>query len=168
MDMDDVIDPLDKAAYDTVHDYTNPRTGKKGAVGLGPVVGMPHSTLQNKVNPSMDFQHLTLKESRTLMLATGDHRMLRQLARDLGEACVPLPSLDVVGDLDVLEALTEWQAETGETAQKVRDIYADKRIELGEVEELRRELIEDFEKGLALLDRIRAQAEPAKPLRAVR
>lgn len=166
--MDDVFDPLDKAAYDTVHDYKNPRTGKKGAVGLGQVVGMPHSTLQNKVNPAMELQYLGLKEARALMLASGDHRILHQLAQDLGEACFPLPTSDFVGDLDVLEALTKWQAEIGETAQKLRDIYADGSVDAEEVEELRREGIEDFEKFLALLDVVKGQAEPAKPLRAVK
>lgn len=155
-----LVDPLDRAIYETVHGYVNPKTGKKGALGLAPVVDMPASTLQNKANPSEQFAHFTVREARKIMLAAGNNAILYQLGVDVGEACYPLPSLEAVGDADVLEALTAWQAEVGETAQKVRDIYSDRRVRMHEVEELRRELIQDFERGLALIDVIKGQAEP--------
>ena len=159
-EFDLIVDPLDLVIYETVHEYVNPKTGKKGAVGLAPVVDMHASTLQNKSNPTESFTHITVREARKIMHATGDHRILHQLAADLGEACVALPSLDAVGDIDVLEALTSWQAETGETAAKERDIYSDRVVRMSEVEELRLELIQDYERGLALLDVIKKQAEP--------
>lgn len=163
-----LIDPLDMAIYQTVHEYKNSHTGKKGALGLSAAVGMAAPTLQNKANPMHDLQQLSLKEARTVMLATGDHRMLHQLAHDLGEACVPTPTLDVVGDSDVLEALTIWQESTGKTAKKLREIYEDKRVEMHEVEQLRLALIHEFEMGLALVDVVKGQAEPDKGLKVVK
>ena len=159
-DHDYNLDPLDKAIHDTVLGYANPQTGVRGGKALAQAIGMPVSTLLNKANPNEAYANLTVKEARQVMLVSGDNRILHQLAQDVGEACVPLPSLDAVGDLDVINALTEWQAEVGETAQNVRDIYKDGVVHQSEVADLRRELIEDFEKGLALLDRVAAQADP--------
>ncbi len=155
-----VVDPLDQAVYDTVHDYTNPRTHKKGAIGLAPVVDMSASTLQNKANPSEQFAHMTLREARKVMLAANDHRILHQLAADLGEACVPLPTMSFPADMDLLNAWAEWQKEVAETIEAVRSSLDDKRIRLDEVSKVRRELIEDFEKGLAMLDVLKGMAEP--------
>ena len=155
-----VVDPLDQAVYDTVHDYTNPRTHKKGAIGLAPVVDMSASTLQNKANPSEQFAHMTLHEARKVMLAANDHRILHQLAADLGEACVPLPTMSFPADMDLLNAWAEWQKEVAETIEAVRSSLDDKRIRLDEVSKVRRELIEDFEKGLAMLDVLKGMAEP--------
>jgi len=155
-----VVDPLDQAIYDTVHRYTNPNTGKKGAVGLAPVVDMPASTLQNKANPFEQFAHLTVREARKVMLAAGDNRILHQLAADVGEACVPLPTLKFAADMDLLDSWAEWQQDVAKTIEAVRDALADQKITQAEVASVRLELIKDFEKGLAMLDVLKGMAEP--------
>lgn len=154
------LDAIDRAIYETVREYRHPVSGKRGGSALAPVMGMEQGTLLNKANPNSAYAHLSVKEARQVMLASGDCRILFTLANEVGYVCVPVPSLEVVGDLDVINALTEWQAEIGETAQKVRDIYADKVVKRSEVEELRKELDEDYQKGMALLNQIAGQAEP--------
>lgn len=156
----DTFDPLDLAIYATVHGYTNPRSGKKGAVGLAPVVGMPVSTLQNKANPAETFARLTVTEARSLMLVTGDHRIGHQLMADVGEACIPLPTFEFASDLALLETWAEWQAEIGETALALKDALEDGRVTQAEVARVRRELTEDFVKGLGMLDVLSGMAEP--------
>lgn len=155
-----VVDQLDQAIYDTVHNYVNPHTGKKGAIGLAPVVDMQASTLQNKANPGEHFAHLTVREARKVMLATGDNRILHRLAADVGEACVPLPTLQFAADMDLLDSWAEWQQDVARTVEAVRDALADKKVTRDEVDRVRLELIRDFEKGLAMCDVLKGMAEP--------
>ena len=155
-----LVDPLDRAIYETVHGYVNPKTGKKGALGLAPVVDMPASTLQNKANPTEQFAHFTVREARKIMLAANDHRILHQLAADVGEACVPLPTLNFAADMDLLDSWAEWQQDVAKTIEAGKDALADREITQDEIALIRMELIRDFEKGLAMLDVLRGMAEP--------
>jgi len=159
---DNTFDALDIAIYETVHGYINPRTGKRGAAGLAPVVGMPASTLQNKANPAETFANLSMKEARSLMLATGDHRIGHQLMADIGEVCVPVPVHEFPADMDLLEAWAVWQAEIGETVLALKDALEDGRVTRAEVARVRNELAEDFAKGLAMLDVLGGMAEPER------
>ena len=154
------IDPIDKAVHETVHEFRHMGSGKKGVPALAPVLGMPPSTLQNKSNPNEEYANLTLKEARAVMLATGDHRIVRVLANEVGEACVTLPSIDFAADMDVLDAWGNWQTEIAETVQRIQFALSDGKIDAREVEDVRRELVEDFEKGLALLDVLKGMMEP--------
>lgn len=162
--MDGVFDPLDIAIYETVHEFRDPKTGKRGALGLAPVIGMQSSTLSNKANPTQEFAHLTVREARSVMLASGDHRILHQLAADLGEACVPLPTLPFPADMDLLKAWAEWQRDVAETVQALRDALESHggKIVASDIANVRRELIEDFEQGLALCDVLKGMQEPER------
>ena len=159
-DFDYDIPKLGRVIYETVHKYRNPATGKKGAIGLASAMRMPVSTISNKANPNDERTHFAVHEVMSLIEATNNNSILEQMAHERGMACFPLPTVEFVGDLNVLNALTEWQAEIGETAQKIRDAYDDGRVTFDEIDAVKRELVEDFEKGLAVLDLMRGQAEP--------
>lgn len=160
VEFDDLgIDPLDMAVYRTVHDYVNPGTGKKGAVGLAPVMQMPASTVQHKANPSDAFTAFYLKEARALMLAAGDNRALHHLAADVGEACVPLPRNPFPADMDLLEAWAAWQAEVANTVTAIRQALLDGRITADEVARVRAELIGDYSRGLGLVEVLAGMCE---------
>jgi len=73
---------------------------------------------------------------------------------------VPLPTVEATADMDLLDAWAKWSAEFGETAETIKQALEDGRIEQHEVEAVRRELIEDFEKGLAIIDVLKGMAEP--------
>jgi len=154
------IDPLDQAVYDTVHDFVDERSGRKGCVALAETIGMRSSTLANKASRKEEHAHLNLHEARSVMLATGDVRILEALANSLGYACVPLPTIAATADMDLLDAWAKWSAEFGETAATIKQALEDGRIEHHEIAEVRRELIEDFEKGLAIIDVLKGMAEP--------
>jgi len=155
------VDPLDAAIYDAVHDYCDPVTGRRGVPALSNAMGWGASMLQNYANPNEPSQ-FSITQIRALILRTGDKRPLRQLAHDVGEACFPLLVTQFPGDSDLLSAWADWQAEIGETMQKAKAILDDGKVVAVEVDELRRELIEDFEKGLALLDVFKGMQEPEK------
>lgn len=154
------IDPLDKAAYDTVHDFKNNRTGKKGAIGLSPVVDMNPSTLQNKANPKEDFSGFMLKEARKVMIATNDYRMLTQLNHDCGFIAVPVLHTDFPCDGDLLNSHLEAVSEFGDASEKMKKALNDKVLTNAEYVLLEKEYHEAVEKIYSLLEVLKGMAEP--------
>lgn len=154
------IDPLDKAAYDTVHDYRNPKTGKRGAGGLAPAIGMAPSTLSNKANPHEEFANLTLKEARQVVLASGDARITKQFALETGFVVWPMPEIDCPADMDILNAWAEWQKDIAETIEAVK-VALSKKTTQADVDLIHKELAEDMAKGLELLNVIKGTMEPS-------
>ena len=152
-------DPIDTAVYATVHNFKDSR-GRKGVPAIANMLGLRKGTVQNKANPREEFAHFTVKEARALMLATGDHQILYAMARDVGEACVPLPSFAFGSDMDMLNAWAEWQADLGETAKVIDGALKDGKITQQELKEVHDEIVEDFEKALAMLDVLKSMAEP--------
>jgi len=145
------VDPLDESIYDAVHDYKDLVTGKRGVVALSKATGLSTSMLQNYSNPAEPSQ-FTVKQFRTLILTTGDKRPLHQLAHDVGEACFPLSANEFPANTDLISAWADWQGEIAETMQHAKSILDDKKVLKAEVNKLRKELIEDFERGLQLLN----------------
>jgi len=155
------IDPLDQAAYETVHNFKDETTGKKGAVGVSAITGMRSSTVQNKANRTEEFAIFNIKEARAVMLATKDFSMLSTMNRECGFAMTPLPDFAAFSsDMDVLKAWAEWQAEIAETVQKMKDMIADGVIQHHEINEVKKELVEDFQKGLELVGVYEDMCEP--------
>lgn len=157
---DEVVDPLDAAAYEAVHGYVNPYTRKKGAIGLSQAMNVPASTLQNKANPTQGFTDFSLKEARAVMLATGDLGMVRRLALDVGGVFVPLPAQDFPADMDVLEAWGAWQVEVAQTVERIQAALKDGRVSRAEVQGVRDELAADFARGMGLVEVLLRMSDP--------
>jgi hypothetical protein len=160
MDTNHDIDELDQVVYDTVHNFKDKASGGKGAAGLARAIGMQGSTLQNKADRKQEFAQLGLKEARSIMLVSGDTTILSTLCQQLGFAAVPLPHIDAPADTDLLDVWADWSEEFGETAASIKKALEDQKITMSEVANVRRELIEDFEKGLAIIDVLKGMAEP--------
>jgi hypothetical protein len=157
------------AAYETVHEYRNTKTGKRGPGALAPLVGMAPSTLSNKCNPNEIYANLTLKEARQVVLASGDARIVKQFAADTGFAVWPIPVIEHPADMDLLNAWSEWQKEVAETIESVTAALADGEITSDEVQKVHSELSEDLAKGLEMLDVLKGMMEPDDKLpKAVR
>jgi len=154
------IDVLDQVIYDTIHNYRDANTGKKGPFALAKVVNMSGATLQNKANRNEEYANLNVKEARSVMLGTKDFSILHALAAELSFAAVPLPVADFPADMDLMVAITEWTTDYGETAAAIRDALNDKKITRKELEVIRKELVQDFEKGIKILDVMEGMAEP--------
>ncbi|MCW8918949.1 MAG: hypothetical protein OQL08_09070 [Gammaproteobacteria bacterium] len=153
------IDPLDMAAYETVHEYRNAKTGKRGPGALAPLVGMAPSTLSNKCNPNEIYANLTLKEARQVVLASGDSRIVKQFALDAGFTILPMPEVDCPADMDILNAWADWQADIAETIEAVKAAIAGSPTK-EKVETIRRELHEDLAQGMKLFNIIDDMLEP--------
>ena len=160
MDTNHDIDALDQVIYNTVHNFKDKQSGGKGAAALARAIGLQGSTLQNKADRKQEFAQLSIKEARSIMLVSGDTNILNTLAQQLGFAAVPLPHIEAPADTDLLKVWADWSNDFGETAAEIKKALEDDKITLNEVEKVRRELIEDFEKGLAIIDVLKGMAEP--------
>jgi hypothetical protein len=154
------IDVLDQAIYETVHGYKDPNSGKKGVQPLAKMTGMIPSTLQNKSDRKQDTHHLSVKEARAVMLVTNDFRILQAMASEVGYAAVPLPANAFPADMDMLGAWADWSAEIAQTVEQVKSALEDGTITQEEILAILMELIEDFERGLEMLDVLKGMAEP--------
>lgn len=154
------IDPIDQAFYDDAHSYRDSNTGRKGIPALAKLINMAASTLQNKADRFQEFAQPSIKEARAVMAASKSYLTLHALAADLGFACIPLPGVEYAADMDLLNAWAEWSNEFGETAAAIKEALEDGRVTFDEVNRVRRELTEDYEKGMAMLEVMRAMCEP--------
>jgi len=155
------IDSLDQAAYETVHDFVDSNTGKKGAIGVANITGMRPSTVQNKASRTDFLANFNIKEMRTVMLATNDFRMLETMNRDCGFAMTALPTLDrFSSDMDLLSEWADWQSEVAKTGQRIKEALSDGKITQAEVAEIRKEVVKDYKEALEMACVLEDMAEP--------
>lgn len=153
--MDEVFGELARAVYDTVHDFRDTKTGKRGAAALAPRLGMLPGTLANKANPMQDCE-LTLSEAGALQLATQDFRILHVLAWELGHATYALPDV-VVSDVELLNQYTDFHVAIGKKARAIRAALTD-GCTPEELAEVRRALEASIRAGLGLMARLEVLA----------
>lgn len=121
---------LADAVYHTVHDNGGPTV-------LGPRLGLKPHVLSNKANPQQRHNKLSLEEALELQIITGDHRILRAEARELGHLLIPLhnpPSSDV----ELLTLYAGWQRDTGRTHGAIAAAFEDQVITPTEQAEIER------------------------------
>lgn len=148
------------AAHQTVHDYPG------GSEALGPRMGMSGAVLRNKVNPHNTTHHLTLAEAVRMMALTGDLRILRAIADELGQAVHPLPEVQDSPSGDVLENVLGLAEAQGNFSGSMRAALADEMVTPRELR-LLREKADKMQAELALLIRKLQAMVRASPLQAV-
>jgi hypothetical protein len=151
----DEISDVDQAKYEVVHDFPG------GAARLAPLVAMRPGTLSNKVNPFQESHHLTVDEAIALQHATQDYRIFYAEARALGHVTVPVGDYAATSDVELLNAYAAFHREVGETAKEIQRALADRRITTAELTAIRREMFEDWQRELELLNRLEALCEDA-------
>ena len=148
-----MMDALSDAIYRTVHDG-HPR----GAVGLGPLIGVRAGYLNNKADPAHDAE-LTCREAIPLMRQTGDSRILATMAAAVDHGVIPLGRFESCSDMELLDLYCQYHAELGETAAAIRDLLkAGQHIGRDQVRHVKREIIEDIQASFRLLSRFEALA----------
>ena len=141
---------IDQAKYDLVHQHPG------GAVALAPLLRMNPGTLSNKVNPLMETHHLTVDEAVQIQLVRRDFRLFHAEARAFNHIAVPAPDLGNVADMELLSAWADWHADIGETTALIREVLSGGRIDRRQLAEIKREMFEDFQRELELLQRLEA------------
>ena len=139
--------------YETTHDYPG------GAKALAEKLKVKAGTFNNKCDPAMPGHTLNINEVRGILKITGDHRLLFEIARELNYVCIDIPNFEGISDVELLNAWADWDAERGETGQAIKKALNDHSITKKELEKIRKEMFEDFEKELALLSRLESIAE---------
>lgn len=145
---------LEEAIHKTAKEFS------EGTKGLAIRIGVRPGNLQNKVDPGMPDHVLNVNEALSMMLVANDFRILEVLAHETGHGVVPLPKTEFPGDLDMLTAWAEWSTEIGETAAALKEALAGGSITRAKADKIKRELIEDFQKGMALFGVVDKSVEP--------
>jgi len=154
------IDALDQAAYETVHNFKDKNTGKKGAGGIADITGMKASSVQNKANRTEEFANFNIKEMRSLMLATNDFRMLKVMNQVCGFIAVELPSIEYPADSDLVNAHIDVVTELGEATGEMKRALNDKKLTQAELRKVKKEFHDVIEKVYGLFSVLDGMAEP--------
>lgn len=149
----ELIGPVERAAYETVHGFVDRRTGARGAVALAPKIGMTANALSNRVNPEQEHAKLGLSESIQVQVAAGDYRILHAYASVLGHVAYQLPE-GIHSDAALLTQWAEFTSAVGKKSEALRLALEDNSFTQAEVDEIRRRLHAAIRAGLQLLARI--------------
>lgn len=141
------------AAYHTVHDYPG------GAPSLSPRMGVSANVLANKVNPNCETNKLTLIEAVRLQEITGDARILRSMAEQLGYAVFRMPMFEGVSDAAVLETITSIWARQGELGSDIHSAFADSRITSTEFNKINSDVFSVVAAMMEMLNRLQQLVE---------
>lgn len=144
---------VDRAIYETAHDFPG------GVEALAAHLGRAVGTVYNKADPGCETHQFSVREAVAMMLAARDYRVARAVCHTVNHACVPLGDYRHCSDMELLNCYTTFHAEVGQTAEALRSALSRRRISKDAVARVRREIYEDIEAGLALLDRVEALAD---------
>ena len=148
VDFAHTLEPLDAAFYATVHGY------KGGAPALAKVIGMKPGILQNKADPNMSHEP-TLKQTRSVMLATQDFQVLDVLNKDCGFVKVGVEQFNATGDVGLLQQQLQLDAAHGAFAAALHDALEDNKLnknELASLEAHGRKMLEAYEGLMARIE----------------
>lgn len=147
------MDALDRAIYDTAHDYPG------GVPALAQRMAVRAGTLNNKVDSHMEGHRLNVYEALAMMLTTGDKRILYALAQELHHTCVPLGDFSDCSDMEVLDKVLAVNEQRGKVDATIKKTFSDNVIKHTEKLEIRREMQALFRAWMELYSRIDALAE---------
>lgn len=122
-------------------------------------------SLCNKVNPDTESATLNIKELIGIMAVLDDeqrHHILLAFSQLFDHVTIPIGKLNNISSEELLDSWAAWDAERGETAQKIREALQEnnkrtlKRISPNEFRGIKKEMMEDIQKELELLRRLEA------------
>lgn len=145
--MKSLIDPVNDAAFRTVHDH--------GGVQLAARMGLKPHLLLNKVNPAQHHNQLSLGEAVKLQQVTGDPRILYEMARVLGYLVIRIENSPTpASDVELLTLYSQWNAETGAIHHEIADALDDQRITRSEQDGIEQRFYQAARSGLIYLRRM--------------
>lgn len=134
------------AVHRTVHDNGGP-------TALGKRLGIRPAVLSNKANPRQFNNELTLDESIRLQQCTGDHRILRAEAQELGYLVVPIEN-PPPSDVELLTLYAQWQRDSGQIHAAIAAAFEDQIITPDEQAEIQRQFFAAANTGLTYVYRM--------------
>lgn len=108
-----MIDVIDEAIYDLIHNF------KGGAPALAPLVGIRPGTLMNKANPDQDHQ-LTVREGVVIQQAQRKYHLLHAESLLLNHVAIPLGGYSDTSDIELLNTYAWLHEQIGALATTIR------------------------------------------------
>jgi hypothetical protein len=130
-------------------------TCTQNLAALAESIGMREVDLRKKSDPARPDGILTLQETLKLMQASENYAILHALAGLLDHTCIPIPRYDGIDDMELLDAWSSWSDERSDTVSSIHDALVDGKMVSRELEQIEREMFQEFHTELALLARLR-------------
>jgi len=122
---------------------------------IAEVLGISLSTLRNKKSEKTSTHVFSIKDAIAIMKITENYSFLRLLARHFGYEINESSGGDKEeGNLDVMEAFLELENERGQTAEVIKEAIYEKGVNNKTLENIEKEMAQDFHKEQELLQRI--------------
>lgn len=107
------------AMHATVKDYPG------GAESLAPRMGIKSpAVLRSKVNPNIDTHHLHLDQAVSMMVLSGDYRIMHAMAGEMGGVFELLPTGNVT-EANIFALIMHASAKHGDICQEFHEAMAD-------------------------------------------
>jgi hypothetical protein len=107
----------------------------------------------------VETHHLTVDEAVSIQYAARDCRIHEAEGVLLGRASIPVGDFSDCSDVELLDRWAHWQTELGETARELRQALAAGRVTHEQIRRVRREMFEDFQAALGVLDRLEGMVD---------
>ncbi|GGD63181.1 phage regulatory CII family protein [Caballeronia grimmiae] len=143
---------ISDAAYAVAHDYPG------GCESLAPRMGMSANILRNKVNPNNTTHHLTLAEAVRMSQITGDARIAKAIAEELGYTLVETPRVEDCNDAAIVEMMGKAWETHGDVGKEICKTLDDGRVELKEVDRVESRIFTHAQVLFTLAARLRGMA----------
>lgn len=125
---------VEYAAFNLAMDY--------GVKKLAAELDVSENVLRKQLDPKIDTHRLSLATAHKISIITGSQSILKAMADDLGCVVVTLPEeVSLAGD-GIFDRTTDLSEKLGTTMATLRRIYADRKINPQEKQELHNEIIE--------------------------
>lgn len=148
------MNQLELAVHRTAHDFPG------GVPALAAAMGQKPGVLKNKVCPTAEWNKLSLDEAMQIMLLSGNHSILQEMARELGLMVQGLPCKRG----SVLQNLLREQAEHGHVANALAAALDDGRVTPREAMDVAREIDDEIQALTALKLSVQSAADDATPI----
>lgn len=107
------------AMHATVLDYPG------GADSLAPRMGIKSAAvLRSKANPNIDTHHMRLDEAITMMVCSGDYRVMHAMASDMGGVFSLLP-IGEITEANIFALIMQATAKHGDVCKEFNDAMED-------------------------------------------
>lgn len=126
---------------------------------------MTGDTLQKKISTTCDTHHLRADEMEILQEILDTDRFAVELAKQRFMVCIPLVRFSGVSDQELLDLVFKSEKERGEWAAACRDALKDGKIDLRDIELIKKQYFEYLAADAELIARLESMVNPAELLR---
>lgn len=137
---------LEQAVHFAAKNYVD------GIDGIARAYGFNATTFQHKLNP-VNPGSPNLKEFEAVLRATGSNVVLDAIGRITNCMFIPLNQFDHIGDMAVLDTVTQLVQRVGQMTGDLQKALADKKVTKRELRQLENDFAQIAAAGYAVVER---------------